>query len=99
MVDGSSGDVDDRNFDQNLGWKEALGFQLRNSGRWQKLWIRAGTDHDVKSESTKGSESRFYQLQQKKREKWLKMNGLYNPNKRKRREEGEEEEVIVDMVG
>ena len=44
VVDSSSGDVDLRNFDPLVGWKEALGFQLRNSGRWQKLWIRAATD-------------------------------------------------------
>jgi hypothetical protein len=34
VVDGSSEEVDPRNFDPDLGWKEALGFQLTNSARW-----------------------------------------------------------------
>lgn len=60
IVDGTSEEVDPRNFDQDLGWKEALGFQLTSSARWQKLWIRAATDRDVKDENTKGENSRFY---------------------------------------
>jgi len=94
IVDASS---DQRNFDAHLGWKESLGFQLRSSGRWQRLWIRAGTDRDVKSDSTKGADSRFYQLQQKKKEKWLKSNGLFKPRRRKGSDE--DEEMVVEQVG
>lgn len=64
-----------------------MSFQLRQSGRWQKLWLRYSTDQDVKKEDTKGSESRFYQLQKKKKEVWLKKNGLFNPNYHKRGED------------
>lgn len=85
VVDGKSGDIDPRNFDALLGWKEALSFQLRTTGHWQKLWIRAATDLDVKSEETRGADSRYYQLQQKKKEKWMKANNLYNPNWKKDR--------------
>ena len=34
VVDSTSKDVDERNFDALVGWKEALGFQLRSSGRF-----------------------------------------------------------------
>ena len=35
VVDSKSEDVDERNFDAQLGWKEALGYQLKSNGRWQ----------------------------------------------------------------
>jgi hypothetical protein len=62
VVDGSTGEVDSRNFDPELGWREALGYQLPQNARWQKLWVRAATDQDKKSEGTKGENSRFYQI-------------------------------------
>lgn len=34
VVDSTSGEVDERNFDALLGWKEALGYQLKSNGRW-----------------------------------------------------------------
>lgn len=60
--------VDERNFDASVGWREAFGFQLRTSGRMQKLWMRYATDKDVKDETTKGENSRYYQLQKQKRD-------------------------------
>ena len=35
--------VDERNFDDKLGWREALGFEHPLKG-WQHLWIRFATD-------------------------------------------------------
>lgn len=86
-MDGKSGDVDPRNFDAHIGWKEALQYCSRTTGHFQKLWIRAATNLDVKSEETKGADSRYYQLQQKKKEKWLKANNLYNPGWKKDRQD------------
>ena len=79
MVEQSEG-VDQRNFDKNFGWKEAFGFQLRNNGRWQKLWIRYATDQDVKAEDTKGENSRFYTIQKQKREQKMKQKGYFKKN-------------------
>lgn len=92
MVDPTAGEVDPRNFDVNFGWKEALGFQLRTGGgRWQKLWIRAATDKDVKDESVKGTESRYYQLQKARKERKLKYLGIYNPNHHKNPRDGDDQ--------
>jgi hypothetical protein len=35
VVDASKGEVDDRNFDAALGWKEALGYQTKSNAKWQ----------------------------------------------------------------
>jgi len=61
MVEESEG-IDPRNFDLEIGWREAFGFQLKNNARLQKLWMRFATDLDVKDENTKGENSRFYNL-------------------------------------
>ena len=61
-MDASKGEVDDRNFDAAVGWKEALGYQTKSNAKWQQLWIRCATDLDVKAEGTKGSDSRYYQI-------------------------------------
>lgn len=53
--------MDARNFDNKLGWREALGFEHPIKG-WQHLWIRFATDQDVKKEDTKGENSRFYRF-------------------------------------
>ena len=36
-------EVDERNFNDKLGWREALGYQHPLKG-WQNLWIRFATD-------------------------------------------------------
>lgn len=57
-------EVDERNFDSRMGWREALGFEHKLKG-WQFLWIRFATDLDKKKESTKGKDSRFYRFQKR----------------------------------
>jgi len=38
---------DERNFDERIGWREALSYQHDVKG-WQTLWIRFSTDLDTK---------------------------------------------------
>ena len=59
--------MDERNFDQKLGWREALSFQHELKG-WQNLWVRFATDQDVKLDGTRGENSRFYKFQQRQRD-------------------------------
>ena len=88
-----SEDVDPRNFDPNTGWKEAFGFQLTKppNNRYQKLWLRYACTSDVKSQETKGSNSRYYQLQKKLKEQKLKRMGLFQYKKPTRRGDPEDE--------
>ena len=53
--------IDERNFDEKLGWREALSYQHEVKG-WQNLWIRFATDQEVKADNTKGENSRFYKF-------------------------------------
>lgn len=53
---------DDRNFDERIGWREAIGYQHDVKG-WQTLWIRFATDLDVKNPETKGQDSRYYRFE------------------------------------
>lgn len=53
--------LDKRNFDSRIGWREAINYHHSVKG-WQTLWIRFATDLDVKSEETKGQDSRFYRF-------------------------------------
>eukprot|EP00347_Sterkiella_histriomuscorum_P000683 403374902 len=75
MVDVQTEGVDPRNFDVNVGWKEAFGFQLKTNGRMQKLWMRFATDKDFKSENTKGENSRYYTIQKQRRDYKMKQYG------------------------
>ena len=59
---GAQKNIDERNFDEKLGWREALSYQHEVKG-WQNLWIRFATDQDVKADNTKGENSRFYKFQ------------------------------------
>lgn len=54
---------DERNFDERIGWREALGYKHDVKG-WQTLWIRFSTDLDVKKPDTKGTDSKFYKFMQ-----------------------------------
>ena len=51
--------VDERNFNPELGWRSALGFDHDKKG-WQRLWLRFATDQDQKKDETKPENSRFY---------------------------------------
>ena len=53
-------EIDDRNFDERIGWRQALGYKHDVKG-WQTLWIRYATDHDIKSKEQSGKDSKFYQ--------------------------------------
>jgi hypothetical protein len=53
-------EIDDRNFDERIGWRQALGYKHDVKG-WQTLWIRYATDLDVKSKEQSGKDSKFYQ--------------------------------------
>ena len=63
-AEGNSKAVDERNFNDKLGWREALGFEHPLKG-WQNLWIRFATDQDVKRDETKGENSRYYKFAQR----------------------------------
>lgn len=52
---------DQRNFDERIGWREALSYKSDVKG-WQSLWIRFATDLDIKKSDTKGQDSRFYKF-------------------------------------
>ena len=77
-----------------------MSHQLKTNGKWQKLWLRYATDRDVKSDDTRGQNSRFYMLEKRKKERWLKQNGMFIPNykKVKRDEEADNSSFIKKAI-
>ncbi|CDW76543.1 splicing rnp complex component [Stylonychia lemnae] len=91
--------VDPRNFDREIGWKEAFGFTLRNNGRLQRLWIRYATDKDFKSEQTKGENSRYYNIQKKRRDQKMRSNGYHQGTDQGRNHRSDNSSFIKKAIG
>lgn len=87
---------DERNFDERIGWREALGYKHDVKG-WQTLWIRFSTDLDVKKDETRGTDSKFYKFMQSNKKHYKQPSILRKGIQKGKRYERDAKDVKMDL--